>query len=50
MTIDSQVLVVGVGPVGLTLAAELEIAAIHAVLVEQLAEPDTRKRPAGSGS
>ncbi|MFF3573775.1 FAD-dependent monooxygenase [Nocardia jiangxiensis] len=39
MTIDSQVLVVGVGPVGLMLAAELEIAAIHAVLVEQLAEP-----------
>ena len=47
---DSQVLVVGAGPVGLALAAELEIAGIPTVVVEQLAEPDTLQRPAGSGS
>jgi 2-polyprenyl-6-methoxyphenol hydroxylase-like FAD-dependent oxidoreductase len=47
--IDSQVLVVGAGPVGLTLAAELETAGVHAVVVEQLAEPDTLQKARGVG-
>jgi 2-polyprenyl-6-methoxyphenol hydroxylase-like FAD-dependent oxidoreductase len=47
--IDSQVLVVGAGPVGLALAAELEIAGIHSVVVEQLAEPDTLQKARGVG-
>jgi 2-polyprenyl-6-methoxyphenol hydroxylase-like FAD-dependent oxidoreductase len=41
--IDSQVLVVGAGPVGLALAAELEMAGVHAVVVEQLAQPDNAR-------
>jgi 2-polyprenyl-6-methoxyphenol hydroxylase-like FAD-dependent oxidoreductase len=47
--IDGQVLVVGAGPVGLALAAELEIAGVHAVVVEQLAEPDTLQKARGVG-
>jgi len=47
--IDSQVLVVGAGPAGLALAAELEIAGIHTVVVEQLAEPDTLQMARGVG-
>jgi 2-polyprenyl-6-methoxyphenol hydroxylase-like FAD-dependent oxidoreductase len=47
--IASQVLVVGAGPVGLALAAELEIAGVHAVVVEQLAEPDTLQKARGVG-
>jgi 2-polyprenyl-6-methoxyphenol hydroxylase-like FAD-dependent oxidoreductase len=47
--IDSQVLVVGAGPVGLALAAELEIAGIHTVVVERLAEPDTLQKARGVG-
>jgi 2-polyprenyl-6-methoxyphenol hydroxylase-like FAD-dependent oxidoreductase len=47
--IDSQVLVVGAGPVGLALAAELEIAGIHSVVVEQLAQPDTLQKARGVG-
>ncbi|HEX9498803.1 MAG TPA: FAD-dependent monooxygenase [Mycobacterium sp.] len=49
MKIDSQVLVVGAGPAGLALAAELEIAGIHTVVVEQLAEPDTLQMARGVG-
>jgi len=47
--VDSQVLVVGAGPVGLALAAELEIAGIHTVVVEQLGEPDTLQKARGVG-
>jgi 2-polyprenyl-6-methoxyphenol hydroxylase-like FAD-dependent oxidoreductase len=46
---DSQVLVVGAGPVGLALAGELEIAGIPTVVVEQLAEPDTLQKARGVG-
>src|SRR3979490_1341313 len=49
VNIDSQVLVVGAGPIGLTLAAELGIAGTHAVVVEQLAEPDTLQKARGVG-
>jgi DNA-binding HxlR family transcriptional regulator len=49
VNIDSQVLVVGAGPIGLALAAELEIAGIHTVVVEQLAEPDTLQKARGVG-
>ena len=49
MKVDSQVLVVGAGPVGLALAAELEIAGIHTVVVEQLGEPDTLQKARGVG-
>jgi 2-polyprenyl-6-methoxyphenol hydroxylase-like FAD-dependent oxidoreductase len=47
--IESQVLVVGAGPVGLALAAELEIAGVHTVVVEQLARPDTLQKARGVG-
>jgi 2-polyprenyl-6-methoxyphenol hydroxylase-like FAD-dependent oxidoreductase len=46
---DSEVLVVGAGPVGLALAAELEIAGVHAVVVEQLAGPDTLQKARAVG-
>ncbi|MDT5331327.1 MAG: hypothetical protein QOF31_2624, partial [Mycobacterium sp.] len=49
VNIDSQVLVVGAGPIGLALAAELEIAGIHTVVVQQLAEPDTLQKARGVG-
>lgn len=49
MKVDTQVLVVGAGPVGLALAAELAIAGIHTVVVEQLAEPDTLRKARGVG-
>jgi 2-polyprenyl-6-methoxyphenol hydroxylase-like FAD-dependent oxidoreductase len=47
--IDSEVLVVGAGPVGLVLAAELAVAGVHAIVVEQLAEPDTLQKARGVG-
>jgi flavin-dependent dehydrogenase len=36
---DVDVLVVGAGPAGLTLAAELGLAGVDALVVEQLPEP-----------
>jgi 2-polyprenyl-6-methoxyphenol hydroxylase-like FAD-dependent oxidoreductase len=47
--IGSQVLVVGAGPVGLALATELEIAGVHARVVEQLPQPDTLQKARGVG-
>jgi 2-polyprenyl-6-methoxyphenol hydroxylase-like FAD-dependent oxidoreductase len=47
--VGSQVLVVGAGPVGLALATELEIAGVHAVVVERRPEPDTLQKARGVG-
>ncbi|QXE33256.1 FAD-dependent monooxygenase [Streptomyces sp. GMY02] len=49
MSSDSAVVIVGAGPVGLVLAAELETAGVHAVIVEQLAEPDPLQKGRGVG-
>ncbi|MFJ6392891.1 FAD-dependent monooxygenase [Streptomyces sp. NPDC091972] len=47
--LDTAAVVVGAGPVGLTLAAELKIAGIHAVIVEQRSEPDPAQKARGVG-
>ncbi len=44
-----DVLVVGAGPVGLALAVELETAGVHAVVLEQLAEPEAVPKARGVG-
>jgi 2-polyprenyl-6-methoxyphenol hydroxylase-like FAD-dependent oxidoreductase len=46
---DAEVLVVGAGPVGLLLAAELALAGVRTVVVEQLAEPDMSQKARGVG-
>ncbi|MFJ6392852.1 FAD-dependent monooxygenase [Streptomyces sp. NPDC091972] len=49
MSSESAVVIVGAGPVGLVLASELEIAGVHAVIVEQLSEPDPLQKGRGVG-
>lgn len=49
MTGDATVVVVGAGPVGLALAAELEIAGVHAVVLDQLAVADPLQKGRGIG-
>ena len=39
MTVDTEVMIVGAGPVGLTLALDLGIRGIRCTLIEQKAEP-----------
>jgi 2-polyprenyl-6-methoxyphenol hydroxylase-like FAD-dependent oxidoreductase len=46
---DHDVVIVGAGPVGLTLAGELEVAGVHAVIVERLVGPDPRQKARGVG-
>lgn len=46
---ENAVVIVGAGPVGLVLAAELEISGVHAVVLEQLAEPDPLQKGRGVG-
>src|ERR1700712_2621641 len=46
---DNAVVIVGAGPVGLALAAELEIAGVHAILLEKLAVPDPLQKGRGIG-
>ncbi|SEG93629.1 2-polyprenyl-6-methoxyphenol hydroxylase [Actinacidiphila yanglinensis] len=46
---DADVVVVGAGPVGLLLAAELELAGAQALVVERLAEPSREPRARGVG-
>jgi 2-polyprenyl-6-methoxyphenol hydroxylase-like FAD-dependent oxidoreductase len=46
---DTDVLVVGAGPVGLLLAAELALAGVRTVVVERLAEPDVTQKARGVG-
>ena len=41
--VDTRVLIVGGGPVGLFLAAELRLAGVEPLVVERLAEPDKAK-------
>ena len=49
MKSDNAVVIVGAGPVGLALAAELEIAGVHAVVLEKLAAPDPLQKGRGIG-
>ncbi|GAA4396332.1 FAD-dependent monooxygenase [Tsukamurella soli] len=44
-----DVLIVGAGPVGLTLAVELETAGVHAVVLDRLAVPDAVPKARGVG-
>lgn len=46
---DTDVLVVGAGPVGLLLAAELGLAGVNMTVVEELAEPNTAQKARGVG-
>jgi len=41
---DTDVIVVGAGPVGLTLAGELRLSGVRVVVLERLAEPTTESR------
>ena len=47
---DADVLVVGAGPVGLLLAAELALAGVRSLVVERLAEPSTETKARGIGA
>ena len=47
---DTEVLVVGAGPVGLLLAAELRLAGVAATVVERLALPTGEQKARGIGS
>jgi 2-polyprenyl-6-methoxyphenol hydroxylase-like FAD-dependent oxidoreductase len=49
MSDDAVVVVVGAGPVGLALASELEIAGVHAIVLDQLASPDPLQKGRGIG-
>jgi 2-polyprenyl-6-methoxyphenol hydroxylase-like FAD-dependent oxidoreductase len=42
--VDADVVIVGGGPVGLFLAAELRLAGVNPLVLERLAEPDPRKK------
>jgi bifunctional hydroxylase/dehydrase len=44
---DTPVIISGAGPAGLTLAAELKLAGVHSILIEQLAEPTGQSRGLG---
>jgi 2-polyprenyl-6-methoxyphenol hydroxylase-like FAD-dependent oxidoreductase len=44
MRLTAPVAIVGAGPVGMTLAAELGIRGVHCVLLEELAAPDVQPR------
>ncbi|WP_116203753.1 FAD-dependent monooxygenase [Amycolatopsis circi] len=46
---DADVIVVGAGPVGLFLAAELRLGGIRPLVVERLAEPSTERKARGIG-
>jgi 2-polyprenyl-6-methoxyphenol hydroxylase-like FAD-dependent oxidoreductase len=48
--VDADVIVVGGGPVGLCLAAELQLAGAHAVVVERLVTPSAETRARGIGA
>ncbi|MDT7587067.1 MAG: hypothetical protein QOE32_4617, partial [Pseudonocardiales bacterium] len=47
---DTDVLVVGAGPVGLLLAAELALAGVRTLVVERLARPSTERKARGIGT
>ncbi|NGO70349.1 FAD-dependent monooxygenase [Streptomyces boncukensis] len=47
MTTDHPVVIAGAGPVGLMLAAELRLAGVEVVVLEQLLEPTTQSRALG---
>jgi 2-polyprenyl-6-methoxyphenol hydroxylase-like FAD-dependent oxidoreductase len=49
MDVDADVIVVGAGPVGLFLAAELRLGGARAVVVEKLAVPATEAKARGIG-
>ncbi len=46
---DTEVIVVGAGPVGLMLAAELRLAGVEVIVLERLAEPSGQRRARGIG-
>jgi 2-polyprenyl-6-methoxyphenol hydroxylase-like FAD-dependent oxidoreductase len=46
---DAEVIVVGAGPVGLMLAAELRLAGVEPLVLERLAEPSRQRRARGIG-
>jgi 2-polyprenyl-6-methoxyphenol hydroxylase-like FAD-dependent oxidoreductase len=48
--VEADVIVVGGGPVGLFLAAELQLGGVHALVVEKLATPTTETRARGIGA
>src|SRR5882757_9974210 len=50
MATDSDVIVIGAGPVGLLLAAELKLGGVHPVVVERLAEPTQETKARGIGA
>ncbi|MFJ4189092.1 FAD-dependent monooxygenase [Kitasatospora sp. NPDC089509] len=49
MNHDTQVIVVGAGPVGLLLAAELRLAGAETIVLEQVPRPSPRRRAPGIG-
>ncbi|MER6877867.1 FAD-dependent monooxygenase, partial [Amycolatopsis sp. NPDC000673] len=46
---DADVVIVGAGPVGLFLAAELLLGGLQPLVVEQLAQPATERKARGIG-
>ncbi|MGW0203984.1 FAD-dependent monooxygenase, partial [Nonomuraea sp. NPDC003201] len=46
---DADVIVVGAGPVGLLLAAELRLAGARPLVLERLAEPSAEPKARGIG-
>jgi 2-polyprenyl-6-methoxyphenol hydroxylase-like FAD-dependent oxidoreductase len=47
---NTEVLVVGAGPVGLLLAAELRLAGVRPTVIERLARPSREQKDRGMGS
>jgi 2-polyprenyl-6-methoxyphenol hydroxylase-like FAD-dependent oxidoreductase len=47
---DTEVLVVGAGPVGLLLAAELRLAGVRPTVIDRLARPSREQKARGIGS